>query len=69
MKKNSLIHHVLFAGIGIISLMYLLNLGFGLAEILPDVLPVVGHIDEVAAFYGLVVALRYFGISIPAMQK
>jgi len=60
---------MLYIVLGVISVTYLLNFSFGFAEILPDVLPVVGHIDEALAFYILLSVLEYFGISIPLIRK
>jgi len=42
----------------LIGTLYVLNLGAGLFEVLPDALPVVGHLDEAAATALLIAGLR-----------
>ncbi|MBM4312063.1 MAG: DUF1232 domain-containing protein [Deltaproteobacteria bacterium] len=49
------------AASGIIALLYLLNPGMGIFELMPDSLPLVGNLDEAAAAAVLIAALRYFG--------
>jgi hypothetical protein len=59
MKKNKA-----FAVTGVfISIIYLLNLTFGVLEI-PDYLPIVGNIDEVMASALLFSSLRNLGYDI-----
>lgn len=48
--------------LGLICLIYLINPTAGIIELLPDVLPVVGNLDEGAATMGIVIALRNLGI-------
>ncbi|MDH7487106.1 MAG: zinc ribbon domain-containing protein [Anaerolineae bacterium] len=43
--------------LGIICLVYLINPGAGVLELLPDNLPVVGNLDEGLATTGLLIAL------------
>lgn len=45
----------------IISTIYLLNFTMGIWE-LPDNLPIVGNLDELAASALLIASLKYFGI-------
>jgi hypothetical protein len=45
--------------------LYLLNPDFGVFEFLPDNLPIVGNIDEVAATLLLLGCLDYLGIQLP----
>jgi hypothetical protein len=52
---------ILVATIGILSLLYLLNPGLGVFEIIPDNIPIIGNLDEVTATYLLLSALAYFG--------
>ncbi|MBN1406690.1 MAG: DUF1232 domain-containing protein [Calditrichaceae bacterium] len=47
---------------GIISLMYLLNIGVGVIELIPDNIPFVGNLDEAGAAALLIMCLRYFGL-------
>ena len=46
------------------SVVYLINPDAGIFEFIPDVLPFVGNIDEVAATTFLLGVLSYFGIDI-----
>ena len=46
---------------GFLSFIYLLNPTWGIFEILPDNLPLIGNIDEATATMVLIAALRYFG--------
>lgn len=48
---------------GILSLMYLLNIGGGFIELIPDNIPVIGNLDEATATVLLLNCLRYFGIA------
>lgn len=49
---------------GLLALLYLLNPTFGVAEFLPDNIPLVGNIDEATASMVLLGALRYFGLDL-----
>jgi len=49
---------------GIISTLYLLNIGVGLIELIPDNIPFVGNLDEAGAAALLIMCLRYFGIDL-----
>jgi len=48
-------------GLAVLSALYLLNPGFGIFDLIPDNLPVVGNLDETAAAALLVSSLAYFG--------
>lgn len=61
--RNAL-RHVLVALLAAISILYLLNFGFGWVEFLPDNLPIVGNLDEAAATLLLLNCLAYFGIDL-----
>ncbi|MBU0483937.1 MAG: DUF1232 domain-containing protein [Proteobacteria bacterium] len=54
---------------GIISLLYLLNIGAGFIELIPDNIPVIGNLDEAAAALLLINYLRYLGIDILSYFK
>lgn len=43
----------------LVAALYLLNLGFGWLELLPDNVPLVGNLDEAGATAALLGALRY----------
>ena len=48
----------------IVSSVYLLNFSTGIFEPLPDNLPIVGNLDELAAASLLFASLKYFGIDL-----
>jgi len=48
--------------LGLISLLYLLNIGVGIIELIPDNIPFLGNMDEAGATALLLMCLRYFGI-------
>lgn len=50
--------------IGILSLIYLLNPGMGVFELIPDTFPIIGNLDEAGAVFLLIMCLRYFGIDL-----
>lgn len=56
MKKNFMFL------LGLFSLIYILNPGAGIFELIPDSLPLVGNLDEAGAVTLLLMSLRYFGI-------
>ncbi len=55
--------------LGLISTMYLLNIGAGFIELIPDNIPLVGNLDETAAAAILIMCLGYFGIDLPNIFK
>lgn len=55
---------VFIVGLGLFSLLYLINPGAGVFELIPDNIPIIGNIDEAAAVVLLLSCLRYFGIDI-----
>jgi len=52
------------ACLGIIALLYLLNIGAGLIELIPDNLPFIGNLDEASAVVLLLMCLKYFGFDL-----
>ncbi|PLX78734.1 MAG: DUF1232 domain-containing protein [Desulfuromonas sp.] len=56
----------LVAVAGVIALIYLLNPGAGLFELIPDNLPFIGNLDEAAAAALLLTVLRHFGFDLVA---
>ena len=54
---------------GIISLLYLSNIGVGVIEAIPDNIPFVGNLDEGAAAALFLMCLRYFGFDLTKMFK
>jgi uncharacterized membrane protein YkvA (DUF1232 family) len=55
---------ILVAVIGILAFLYLLNPGFGVFEIIPDNVPIIGNLDEATAAFLLFSALAYFGYDV-----
>lgn len=55
---------VIVACLGIISILYLLNIGVGVIELIPDNIPFVGNLDEGGAVVLLMMCLRYFGFDL-----
>lgn len=49
---------------GIVALLYLLNIGVGIIELIPDNIPFVGNLDEGGAVTLLLMCLRYFGLDL-----
>ena len=49
---------------GILSALYLLNVGFGVVELIPDNVPIFGNLDEAAATGLLINCLAYFGLNV-----
>lgn len=56
--------NILIALVGIISLLYLINLGMGIFELIPDNLPIIGNLDEAGVAVLLIAALKYFGLDL-----
>ncbi len=59
-----MIKNILVVLAGLLSLLYLMNPGAGIFEIIPDNFPVVGNLDEAAACAIILAAFRYFGIDL-----
>ncbi len=59
MQKN-----IVVIMVGLLSILYLLNPGAGVFELIPDNIPGLGNLDEATAVLLLVSCLRYFGIDI-----
>jgi hypothetical protein len=55
---------IIIACMGIISLLYLCNIGVGVIEAIPDNIPFVGNLDEGGAAVLLLICLRHFGIDL-----
>ena len=59
-----MIRNILVALTGSISLVYLINPGMGIFELIPDNLPIIGNLDEAGAAVLLIAAMKYFGIDL-----
>ncbi len=55
---------IVVAIVGIISLIYIINPTAGFIELIPDNLPIIGNLDEVAATTLLLSCLSYFGVDL-----
>jgi uncharacterized membrane protein YkvA (DUF1232 family) len=64
-----MLKNILVFLIGMISLVYLINPTAGILEFIPDNLPIVGNLDEMAATTLLVASLRYFGVDLAHIFK
>lgn len=51
--------------VGGLCLLYLINPTLGVFELIPDNLPLIGNLDEVAASAGLFWALKGLGVRLP----
>lgn len=60
MPKKSAWLSLVWIVVGIVSLAYLANFTFGVIEVLPDNLPLVGNVDEGVATLGLLGAIAFF---------
>ena len=58
------IRDLLVLASGILSALYLLNISFGVAEFIPDNIPIFGNLDEAAATGLLINCLAYFGLNV-----
>jgi hypothetical protein len=63
-EKRSLGTSLIVGILGVISAIYIFNPTFGVFELIPDNLPIVGNLDEAAAAALLISCLSYFGMDI-----
>ncbi|MBT5873831.1 MAG: DUF1232 domain-containing protein [Candidatus Latescibacteria bacterium] len=59
-----MLKHMTVIVAGIIAILYLLNIGVGIIELIPDNVPFVGNLDEGGAALVLIMCLRYFGMDV-----
>lgn len=64
-----LLREMIILGMAALAALYLLNPGFGVFELLPDNLPLVGNIDEAGATLILLNTVRYYGLDITNLWK
>lgn len=69
MEKKKKMKKIAIAFAGVVSLIYLMNPGWGVFEFLPDNLPIVGNLDEAGATALLLSSLAYFGINVHSFFK
>lgn len=60
---------ILIALAGVLSLLYLLNPGAGIFELLPDTLPIIGNLDEALAVTILLACLREYGLDLTRWRR
>ena len=58
---NRLFKEMVILGVAAVALLYLINPTAGFLEFIPDNLPIVGNLDEVAATTILLATMRYYG--------
>jgi hypothetical protein len=59
-----IIKHIVVFTLGLLSALYLLNVGAGVFELIPDNFPIIGNLDEAAAALLLLNCLAYFGLDL-----
>ena len=59
-----MVRRILLVIAGLFSVLYLINPGAGIFEILPDNLPLIGNLDEALATALLIGVMREFGIDL-----
>lgn len=59
--SGSVVKSIIAAIVGIVCAIYLINPTFGVFELIPDNMPVVGNLDEATATALLLSSLAYFG--------
>jgi uncharacterized membrane protein YkvA (DUF1232 family) len=59
-----MIKNILVALAGLLSLVYLLNPGAGVFELIPDNFPIIGNLDEAVAVAVILATFRYYGIDL-----
>ena len=60
----NVIKNVAVLGAAAVAGLYLINPTAGVLEFIPDIVPIIGNLDEAAAVTILIGAARYYGIDI-----
>ena len=68
-SRRNLLTHLLVLLAGALAALYLVNPTFGLFELLPDNLPLVGNLDEAGAMLLLTNALAWYGIDLNRLGR
>jgi len=55
--------------IALASVLYILNPGAGIFELIPDNIPIIGNLDEASAVVIFLACLRYFNIDLSNFFK
>ena len=64
-----MLKNIIVACLGIIALLYILNIGAGIIEFIPDNFPLIGNLDEGSAVVLLLMCLNYFGFDLRKIFK
>lgn len=56
-------------GVGAVAALYLMNPTAGVLEFIPDVVPIIGNLDEATAVAILLGCARYYGIDVTNLFK
>lgn len=64
---SRLIKEMVILGLAALSLLYLMLPTFGIFEIVPDVIPIFGWLDEGTATLILANTLRYYGLDLTSL--
>jgi len=67
MNMKNLLNSLIVGGLGLVSVIYLLNPTFGAIELIPDGFPIIGNLDEAAAVTILISCLAYFGVDLGSL--
>lgn len=59
----SMLQKIAVGAIMAVAGLYLLNPGAGVIDLIPDVIPVLGNLDEASAVAILISGLNYFGVN------
>ncbi|MBI1256304.1 MAG: DUF1232 domain-containing protein [Chloroflexi bacterium] len=61
---SRLIKEMIVIALGVLAALYLLNPTFGVFELIPDAIPVIGNLDEAGATLILLNVFRYYGFDL-----
>ncbi|NOY00424.1 MAG: DUF1232 domain-containing protein [Verrucomicrobia bacterium] len=64
-----IINSLIIGGLGVFSVIFLLNPGAGFFFEIPDNIPIIGNLDEAAAAALLISCLAYFGFDVTRIFK
>lgn len=59
-----LLREMFILGLAAVAFIYLINPTAGIIELIPDVVPIIGNLDEAGAVLILVNTLAYYGIDV-----
>jgi hypothetical protein len=59
-----LLKEMIIIALGVLAALYLLNPTFGVFELIPDAIPIIGNLDEAGATLILLSVFRYYGFDL-----